>query len=79
MKNNASPKKVLIFQSPKNNHHFEQPEKITISQISHSQKITRAPLSKFFPVPSAWRKCYISDLEKKIGRSAANDGGGVSP
>ena len=37
-------------------------------------------MSKFFPVPPpppppAWGKCYISDLEKKIGRSADNGGG----
>ena len=72
MQNNASPQKVLIFQSPKNDHHFEQPEKITISQISNSQKITRAPCRNFFQ----WGKCYISDLEKKIGRSGDNGEGG---
>ena len=42
---------MLSYSNPKNNPHFEQPQKITICQISNPKKMTRASLSKLFPVP----------------------------
>ena len=68
--------------APKNNHRFEQPEKITISQISNSQKITRAPLSKFFPVPPPGDNAISLILRRKLEGLLTMGGGGeggVSP
>ena len=79
MQNNAfAPKRCLFFQTPKNNNHSEQPEKITISQISNSQKVTRAPLSKFFPRPGENAISLI--LRRKLeGLLTMGGGGGGSP
>ena len=58
---------MLFFQSSKNNHNFEQ--------ISNPKNYMSTTVTIFF-VCLPWGKYYISDLEKKIGRSADKEGGG---